>query len=97
MKNKRIVVAFLVLLMVSALSLPAFARDPTCPECMVGELRSDPTEYSSWRTVYYINCDKNPMYRDAVQERMVIQSRTCTNCRISAVTTSTESRIVCGH
>ncbi len=97
MRNKRIAVAFLVILMVGTLALPVFARVPTCPECDNGELWPDETEYLSWKTVYYIACDKNPRYKDAVQERIVRESWTCNNCGISDVRVSTESRIVCGH
>ncbi len=97
MRNKGIVVALLILLMVAAIALPAFARGPICERCDEGELKQKPTVYTPWETIDFTICQKNPNYNDKKQQRFAIRTWTCNNCGVSEVISTTEYRILCEH
>ncbi len=97
MRNKRIAVAFLVLLMIGVVALPAFARGPTCSYCDDGELIRQGDKYTDWERIGKQRCPIKPSEYDYLDRRLVITVWKCNSCGISDVWESPEYRVICGH
>ncbi len=97
MRNKRIAVALLVLLMIGALAFPAFARGPKCIYCKDGELKFVDVTYTRWETEGFPKCPINPNYTDKEQTRWAHRTWRCNDCGAAEVISSLETRVLCGH